>query len=91
MTMRGPDRIQWVPRPDVVEKMLSIQQRAEAQPCGCIGPQNGDPVCPCQMRSVRIVDGRYVRTIDLGPVPASKQCSTLLTKPAPGKIHALGG
>lgn len=22
----------------------------EMHACNCIGPQNGDPVCPCQMR-----------------------------------------
>ena len=37
--------------------------------CNCIGPQNGEPLCPCQMRTVKIIDGRYVRTQDLGPAP----------------------
>lgn len=37
--------------------------------CGCIGPQDGQPVCPCQMRHVSIINGRYVRTQDLGPAP----------------------
>ena len=23
-----------------------------AMACGCMGPQNGDPYCPCQMRSM---------------------------------------
>ena len=36
-------------------------------PCGCVGPQNGEPLCPCQMRGVQVKDGRYVRTLDLGP------------------------
>lgn len=36
--------------------------------CNCMGPQNGEPVCPCQMRSVKIIDGRYVMIRDLGPV-----------------------
>ena len=36
--------------------------------CGCIGPQNGDPLCPCMMRGVKIRDGRYIREDDLGPV-----------------------
>jgi hypothetical protein len=40
----------------------------ESRSCNCIGPQNGEPLCPCQMRSVQIVDGRYVRINDLGPV-----------------------
>ena len=39
----------------------------EASSCYCIGPQNGSPVCPCQMKSVEIKDGRYVQIIDLGP------------------------
>lgn len=37
--------------------------------CFCRGPQNGQPACPCQMRGVQIVDGRYVRVVDLGPAP----------------------
>jgi hypothetical protein len=37
--------------------------------CNCIGPQNGQPCCPCQMRGVQVKDGRYVRIQDLGPAP----------------------
>lgn len=36
--------------------------------CACIGPQNGEPLCPCRMSTVRVVNGRYVETIDHGPV-----------------------
>ena len=36
--------------------------------CYCIGPQNGQPLCPCMMRNVKVIDGRYVRVEDLGPV-----------------------
>lgn len=36
--------------------------------CFCIGPQNGEPVCPCRMRFVQVRDGRYVEVNDLGPV-----------------------
>ena len=43
-------------------------QSADSHACCCVGPQNGDPLCPCQMRSVKIVDGRYIKTQDLGPV-----------------------
>lgn len=25
------------------------QPYSEARVCGCVGPQNGDPVCPCRM------------------------------------------
>lgn len=39
--------------------------------CGCIGPQNGQPLCPCQMRGVTIQNGRYVRIQDLGPAPGA--------------------
>ena len=37
--------------------------------CNCIGPQNGEPVCPCEMKNVKIIDGRYVRVEDLGAAP----------------------
>ena len=37
--------------------------------CCCIGPQNGQPVCPCKMRGVIIKEGRYVMPEkDLGEV-----------------------
>ena len=51
------------------------EQAAEAVPaltmCGCIGPQNGEPRCPCAMRHVIVRDGRYIqKEVDLGPAPA---------------------
>ncbi len=37
--------------------------------CGCIGPQNGEPLCPCRMRGVFQRDGRWIMPErDLGPV-----------------------
>lgn len=37
--------------------------------CFCVGPQNGEPMCPCMMRNVERRDGRYVKPeIDLGPI-----------------------
>lgn len=37
--------------------------------CGCVGPQRGEPRCPCQMRGVIERDGRWiVPEQDLGPV-----------------------
>lgn len=44
-----------------------------AHSCNCVGPRNGDPVCPCMMQSVTIENGRYVRKIDLGPAPAASK------------------
>ncbi|QKC99153.1 hypothetical protein [Mesorhizobium sp. NZP2298] len=41
--------------------------------CGCIGPQNGQPLCPCAMRGVKIVDGRYVKVVDYGPANGGKR------------------
>ena len=47
---------------------LAANQPAPLNPCNCVGPQNGEPRCPCGMRDVRIVDGRYVLPAqDLGP------------------------
>lgn len=39
-----------------------------ARVCHCVGPKNGQPLCPCAMRGVEIRDGHYVRVQDLGPV-----------------------
>lgn len=55
--------------------------------CGCMGPQNGQPVCPCQMRGVQIVNGRYVRTQDLGPAPARDEFC--VRHPAPDAAAAI--
>lgn len=57
------------------DMLQGIAQAVPAVACGCVGPQNGDPVCPCEMRYVKIIDGRYVRVVDLGPVPIDKQFS----------------
>lgn len=37
--------------------------------CNCVGPKNGQPLCPCRMRGVIERDGRYILPErDLGPV-----------------------
>ena len=37
--------------------------------CNCIGPQRGEPLCPCRMAGVFQRDGRWVQAeVDLGPV-----------------------
>lgn len=39
--------------------------------CGCMGPQNGEPLCPCMMRARGVYkkDGRWVEPEkDLGPI-----------------------
>lgn len=46
----------------------SIGMFSEARACNCIGRQNGEPLCPCRMRGVKVIDGRYVEVIDHGPV-----------------------
>lgn len=37
--------------------------------CFCMGPQNGEPLCPCAMHGLKIVNGRWVRIEDFGPAP----------------------
>ena len=46
----------------------TISNTTTTHSCNCIGPQNGQPLCPCQMRGVGIINGRYVKKVDLGPV-----------------------
>lgn len=38
--------------------------------CACLGPQDGEPLCPCSMNRVHVVNGRYVdknTNEDFGP------------------------
>jgi len=40
-----------------------------AMGCNCIGPQNGEPKCPCMMRGLIQRDGRWIEPEkDLGPI-----------------------
>lgn len=44
------------------KKSLEPAFPLEPRPCFCIGPQNGEPFCPCEMRRrrIRVVNGRWV-------------------------------
>lgn len=55
---------------------LGTPTDSAAHSCGCIGPQNGQPLCPCAMRGVQIIDGRYVRIEGLGPAPSTSKAFT---------------
>lgn len=47
--------------------MTAPDVRHESHSCGCVGPQGGQPLCPCRMRGLKVVDGRWVEVIDHGP------------------------
>lgn len=57
----------------------AARRGVQSHACNCIGPQDGDPLCPCMMRDVVVKDGRYVQTIDYGPVqpevPKTPKCA----------------
>lgn len=55
--------------------------RVDIKQCFCVGPQNGQPLCPCRMLDVKIVNGRYVQTIDHGPAPSGDTSNFKLRKP----------
>jgi hypothetical protein len=84
-TERAPIGIEPEPKRDPFPSLSLMQQPArgfttserdaplaceQLTTCGCVGPQGGQPVCPCQMRNVTVLNGRYVRIQDLGPAPA---------------------
>lgn len=56
--------------PDPLEKKIErLRRDIHVAPCHCVGPQNGEPLCPCRMRMVVKRDGRYILPEqDLGPV-----------------------
>jgi hypothetical protein len=42
--------------------------------CNCIGPQYGQPLCPCMMRGLVEIDGQWVRPATvIGPVRPKPQ------------------
>ena len=46
-----------------------LQSNGNFSACFCMGPQNGQPLCPCQMRGLIQRNGRWIRPEqDLGPV-----------------------
>lgn len=55
------------------QRGFTIPADTSARLCNCVGPQNGEPVCPCRMAYLTIRDGRYVEVIDHGPAPASRE------------------
>ena len=64
--------------PDIIARIFSgwtdyQRKTSETHTCNCKGPQNGQPLCPCQMQGVQIIDGRYVRVTDIGPAPSASQ------------------
>jgi len=40
--------------------------------CGCQGPRDNEPVCPCAMIGMSMFEGRWIRIIDYGPIEAEK-------------------
>lgn len=58
-----------------------------AQSCCCIGPQNGEPLCPCQMRGVVKRGDEYVipervigKVQKLAPVLKCAHCQCVVLK-----------
>lgn len=58
---------------DYITKNSITAESGHLRMCNCIGPQNGQPLCPCQMAGVVIKNGRYVMPErDLGPAPEAR-------------------
>lgn len=59
----------WCMNMAAIEDGQEVGAGALARPCFCVGPQNGEPLCPCRMAGIKIRDGRYIQPEkDLGPV-----------------------
>ena len=49
--------------------------------CNCVGPQAGQPLCPCMMAGVAEKDGRWVKPEqDLGPVQVTREIDQALRR-----------
>jgi len=51
---------------NVYKHQENVRKYPDACACMCVGPQNGEPVCPCRMRNVVVINGRYKEITDLG-------------------------
>lgn len=49
----------------------STTSNTSVHSCHCVGPQNGEPACPCMMKNLKKVNGRWIETIDHGPVDSN--------------------
>ncbi len=48
---------------------VSGMQITESHACNCVGPQRGEPRCPCLMRNIIVRDGCWIQPeVNLGPV-----------------------
>lgn len=53
---------------------MKDEDRDDNWTCDCVGPQDDEPYCPCQMRNVKVKHGRYIEEVDLGPAaPKNKR------------------
>lgn len=44
-----------------VRRFVARKDSIFSVPCGCLGPINGEPLCPCAMKYVEEVNGVYYR------------------------------
>lgn len=53
----------------MTNEQIAIRQhlskdRPGSSACGCMGPQRGEPLCPCAMSWVEVVDGKWYRILE---------------------------
>lgn len=52
MTMAS-DLVSWTGIVGFGSAVGNVRPFSEARSCNCVGPRNGDPVCPCRMPAYR--------------------------------------
>ena len=66
----------WNGHYDADMRNVTLGQARDSFACNCVGPQNGEPKCPCMMRGVIERAGRWVEPErDLGPISAASRAS----------------
>lgn len=60
-----PDTIGLKERKNMMEAASAYASRPEesVSACACLGPQNGEPRCPCRMRNIVKVDDKYYEVL----------------------------
>jgi hypothetical protein len=84
---------------DIRRALDGIVDGCSAGPCGCMGPQGDEPVCPCAMRNVIRWRGRWIQftPIDSGVpkgflddlTPGIREYDVILTSFGDKKINVI--
>jgi hypothetical protein len=55
-----------IPEQKAIDQFMQRSHLPHSSPCGCMGPQGDEPLCPCAMQWTEVVDGDIYQITILG-------------------------